>query len=234
MQYYFLSFFDMLISMKLPRSIRRFLLWGGGIVLFAFLLWGMAKLSATTQIPTGTLAVPVSAQDNAQGPASAPIVFVEYSDFQCPACAAFQPVLTQLIADADLSGKIRFIYRYFPLTTIHTRAQLSAQAAQAAALQGKFWQMHDALFEGQATWAGQSDTQARATFAQYAREVGLDMPRYAADLDRASVQELIRAQYDGGIRSGVNSTPSFFINGTRIAQPGSYAQLKQSLINALP
>lgn len=219
--------------MKLPRPIRRLLLWGGGIIIFTLILWGMAKLSENVQLPAGSLSVPVSAQDNSEGPADAPLTLVEYSDFQCPACAVYQPLLTKLFADPDLTGKIRIVFRQFPLTSIHENAMLAAQAAQASALQRKFWEMHDLLFANQDVWKNQSDTEARATFALYAVQIGLDNIKYSTDLDRSSVKEFIQSQYASGISSGVNSTPSFFINGTRMAQPGSYEQLKQSVLSAL-
>lgn len=224
----------MLARMKLPRSVRRFLLWGGGVIVFALILWGMAKLSENVQLPTGSLSVPVSTNDNSKGPVDAALTLVEYSDFQCPACAAYQPLLTKLFADSDLAGKLRMVYRYFPLTNIHKNATLAAQTAQAAALQGKFWEMHDLLFANQDVWENLSDTAARGVFTEYARQIGLNMATYATNIDSALVKQFIQSQYVGGISSGVNSTPSFFINGARMAQPGSYEELKRFVLNALP
>ncbi len=212
------------------RLLRKIIIWGGGVILLVLMFLGMTKFSGQIQSPIGKLVVPVSAGDNMQGPANAPIVLVEYSDFQCPACAAFHAVLKKLIADSELAPKMKFVYRYFPLKTIHDHAMLSAQAAQAAALQGKFWEMSDLLFEHQTAWASQSDTAARATFAGYARQLRLDMEKYAADLDSKAVKDRVEADYRSGIDSDVESTPSFFVNGIAIPHPSSYDQLKQLIL----
>jgi protein-disulfide isomerase len=220
--------------MQKTRFLQRLVWWGGGAVLLALVFWGMVRLSGNVQLPaqSGALAVAVHAQDNVQGPASASVTLVEYSDFQCPACAAFNPIVKQLFSDADLLGKIRLVYRYFPLSEIHANAQLSARVAQAAALQGKFWQMHDLLFTNQSAWENQSDAAARATFTGYARQLGLDMTKFSADLDSAAVVARVQADYDGGVNSGVDSTPSFFVNGTLMPHPSSYSELKQYLLDA--
>lgn len=220
--------------MQQTRFWQRVVWWGGGIVLLALVFWGMVQLSGNVQLPaqSGVLTVPVSASENIEGPASASITLVEYSDFQCPACAAFNPIVKQLFSDADLRGKLRLVYRYFPLSTIHANAQLSAHAAQAAALQGKFWQMHDLLFENQLAWESQANAMARTTFAGYAQQLGLDMKKFTADLDSSAVAARVQADYDSGVGSGVHSTPSFFVNGTLMPHPSSYAELKQYLLNA--
>jgi protein-disulfide isomerase len=213
------------------RWLRRVVLWGLGILVLGGVVWGMTRLAGRVSLPAGdgTLAVPVSDTDHILGPASASATLVEYSDLQCPACKAFQPVLKQLMTEPDLAGKIRLVYRHFPLTSIHKNAELSARAAEAAALQDAFWQMHDKLFEEQAAWSGLSDTAARDTFLGYAEGLGLDRERFESDMDSDAVKDRVQADADGGRQAGVNSTPSFFLNGAKMAQFGSYEEFKAAV-----
>jgi protein-disulfide isomerase len=219
-------------SQKRKRILRRFMIWGIGGAVIVGAGWGIIKLSSNVQLPVsgGTLAVPVSAADHVSGTASASIVLVEYSDYQCPACASFYPIVKQLLSEPGAEN-VRFVYRNFPLTQIHPNAQLAAQTAEAAALQGKFWEMHDILFENQTKWAGMSGSGARATFEGYAAALGLDVAKFKRDVDSSAVKEKIKADYDGGVASGVNATPSFFINGKKMAQPQSYDQFKQAVLS---
>jgi protein-disulfide isomerase len=214
--------------------MKRTLLWGGAALVVVLIGWGMVKLSNSVPTPAGngTLTVAVSDRDNMLGPASASVTLVEYSDFQCPACAEFYSVVKQALAEPQLKDKVRFVYRYFPLTNIHANADLSARAAQAAALQGKFWEMHDKLFEGQKAWADLSDAAARGVFKSYAGELKLDVDRFMSDIDGAPVRDRVREQSAGAEQAGVNSTPTFFVNGTQMPQPKSYDEFKQYLIDA--
>ena len=215
-------------------TTRRVLIWGGSVAVIVLIGWGMVKLSKNVAVPTGdgTLSVPVSEQDNIQGPADARVILVEYSDFQCPACAAFSPVITKAFAEPELKNRIRFVYRYFPLP-IHPNAQLASQAAQAAALQGKFWEMHDLLFDKQDIWSPLSNTAAKGAFTEYAQQLGLDKNKFLSDIDSNAVKDRVKADLDSGTASGVNSTPSFFVNGVRMPHPQSYDEFKQNLINAV-
>jgi protein-disulfide isomerase len=221
--------------MKITRRFQRILTWSGVVLLFVLVGLGMIKLSANTQLPvvSGSLAAHVSARDNIEGPTNAAITLVEYSDFQCPACALFGPILDKLLSEPLLSGKVRVVYRYFPLSGIHANAQLSARSAQAAALQGKFWQMHDLLFKNQTDWAGTSASNAMATFIGYAQQLELDVNKFTTDLDSSAVSARVQADYDSGVHSGVDSTPSFFVNGTRMPHPASYDAFKQYLVSKL-
>ncbi len=214
--------------------IRRLLLWGGALAAIVLVGWGMVKLSNNAPLPAenGKLSVAVGAQDNTQGPADAPAILVEYSDFQCPACAAFVPVIAEAFAEPELKDKVRLVYRYFPLS-IHPNAQLASQAAQAAALQGKFWEMHDLLFEKQAVWSPLSGKAAKAAFVAYAEQLGLNGGRFLVDIDSNTVKDRVKTDVNSGMASGVNSTPSFFVNGVRMTHPQSYDEFKQNLINAL-
>ncbi|MCC6934245.1 MAG: thioredoxin domain-containing protein [Candidatus Yanofskybacteria bacterium] len=219
------------------RGVRRGLLWAGGFAVLVLIGWGMVKLSANEPLPTNgsgsVLSIPVGPQDNSKGPQDAPVTLVEYSDFQCPACGAFAPVVEQLLKDPELVGKVRFVYRNFPLSSIHKNADLAAQAGQAAAAQGKFWEMHDLLFENQTKWSGLSSSGARDAFIGFARTIGLNVDAFTKALADSAVAARVKADFDGGLQSGVNSTPTFFVNGTKMPHPQSLAQFKQYLTSAL-
>lgn len=222
-------------SSSRSRSLRRFLLWGGGLCALVLIAYGMVRLSSSVQLPMtdGVLSVPVSADDHAKGASDALVTLVEYSDFQCPACAAFYPIVKRLLDEPELKDSLRVVYRNFPLPArIHAHAQLAAQASEAAALQGKFWEMHDMLFEQQQAWSVLSSSAVRERFVAFAKDIGLDVARFSDDLDSGAVKTLVLEQYAAGERSGVASTPSFFVNGSRMPHPASYEDFKAFLVNA--
>jgi protein-disulfide isomerase len=150
------------------------------------------------------LAIPVSERDHSQGSATAAVTLVQYGDYECPYTRLSTHVVRAL--QQQLGEQLRFVYRNFPLTTIHPHALHAALAAEAAASQGKFWQMHDYLFHHQHTLAD-------ADLAQFAEAVGLDMQQYAHDMADQRGIARIEEDAEGGERSGVQGTPTFFING---------------------
>jgi protein-disulfide isomerase len=152
------------------------------------------------------LTVPVGARDHAQGPADAPVTLVEYGDFECPYCGMAYPIVKQV--QAHFGDRLRFVFRHFPLGELHPYAQHAAEAAEAAGAQGKFWPMHDHLFEHQKQL---DDAHLRA----YAAAEGLDADRFAGDLGGHRFAERVREDFMSGVRSGVNGTPTFFVDGAR-------------------
>jgi len=153
------------------------------------------------------LTVPVSPdRDHIQGPLDAPATLVEYGDFQCPYCGKAYPIVKEV--QARMGDRLRFVFRNFPITTSHQYAQHAAEAAEAAAAQGKFWEMHDALFENQPRL---DDADLRRS----ADRVGLDLERFDADMAQHAYAERVREDFMGGVRSGVNGTPTFYVNGAR-------------------
>ena len=152
------------------------------------------------------LRVPVSAQDWVRGPADAPVTLVEYGDYECPACQYAHGEVEKLL-EAE-GHNVRFVFRHFPLMTIHPQAMVAALAVEAAGRQGKFWQMHAKLFESR----GQLDDQH---IRQYAAELELDLDKFAHDIQSEGIEAHIRQQRLEGARSGVNGTPTFFVNGSR-------------------
>src|SRR5208337_1395306 len=153
-----------------------------------------------------TLTQPVSARDHAEGPAAAPVTLVEYGDYQCPYCGAAYPVVKRL--QKKFGKNLRFVFSNFPLTQAHPYALIAAEAAEAAALQGKFWEMHDLLFERQ-TLLGPD------IIPLWAERIGLDLEKFGNDIKQGVVAQRLREDRQSGIHSGVNGTPTFFINGTR-------------------
>jgi protein-disulfide isomerase len=153
-----------------------------------------------------TLIVPVSERDHSLGPDTAPLTLVEYGDYQCPYCKAAHPILHEV--RRMLGTRLRFVFRNFPVSGIHPEAQHAAEAAEAAAAQGKFWPMHDLLFERQ--WALDDEH-----LLEYAQELGLDARRVGTELEEGTHRSRVRDDFMSGVRSGVNGTPTFFINGIR-------------------
>jgi protein-disulfide isomerase len=152
------------------------------------------------------LTPPVSERDHIRGNAKAPVTLVEYGDLECPDCGAAHPVIESL--RKELGDRMRFVYRHFPLSQIHPRAALAAEAAEAAGAQRKFWQMHDMLFEHQ---------QALDEFhlTEYAAELGLSLTPFLDALATHVHAPRVGEDFMSGVRSGVNGTPTFFVNDVR-------------------
>ncbi|WP_223250727.1 DsbA family protein [Rhodanobacter denitrificans] len=153
------------------------------------------------------LAVPVAAHDHIQGNTHAVVTLVEYGDFQCPACGMAYPLVKQL--QHRYAGNLRFVFRHFPLSQAHPYAQMAAELAEAAAVEGQFWAMHDWLYENQPDWAPYGGAGLEAGV----RALGLDAQALAATLRSPDIDAHIRRDFMGGVRSGVNGTPSFYVNG---------------------
>jgi protein-disulfide isomerase len=169
----------------------------------------------------------ITESDWSKGPQDAPATLVEYSDLQCPACASYHPILTLL--NEEFGDQLRFVYRHYPIRQIHPNAEDAARAAEAAGRQGKFWEMHDLLFENQDDWANESDPSG--IFEEYAKGIDLDLEQYRTDIESDEVREAINADYQSGLRLGVNATPTFFFNGQVIQNPRNYEEFK-SLIGS--
>ena len=157
------------------------------------------------------LVLPVGDRDHAQGLAQASVTLVEYGDYECPYCGAAYPIVKEI--QERMGTKLRFIFRNFPLGNMHPHATLAAEAAEAAGAQGKFWEMHDTLYEHQ-------DALSKNDLLGYARRVGVDSPKFVVALSGHEFAERVREDFLSGVRSGVNGTPTFYINGAR--HNGSY------------
>ena len=172
---------------------------------------------------TGPPALPpdlVGEADHVRGNPEAPVTVTMYADFQCPACQIEYQVIAR--AWPRIRDDVQLIYRYFPLDT-HRFSFQAARFAEAAGLQGKFWEMHDLLFANQQAWSFVEDP--TLMFEDYGEQIGLDMAQLRADIERSEVRAKIVSDQQGGVRAGVRSTPALFINGRQVANPQSPAGL---------
>ncbi len=190
-------------------SLRRSALYASSamVILVVGLLLGNALGQAATNLPTASSGASL-APESAPREGSGPVTVVEFSDFQCPACAAVSPELQQLVDD----GSITLVYRYFPLPQ-HQNAVLAARAAAAAQRQDKFWPMHDSLFTTQTSWENLSNDQAMQYFTNLATGVGLDVSTWQADINSSSVGAAVQADADAAGSLQLPGTPSIFIDG---------------------
>lgn len=170
---------------------------------------------------SATLTPSVSARDHIEGYDDAPVTLVEYGDYQCPYCGEAHPVIKRL--QKALGKKLRFVFRNFPLTQAHPYAMMAAETAEAAGLQGKFWEMHDFIFENQ-------ESLSPEVLPAWANELGLDMKQFAVAIKQGSVVKRIEEDRTSGIESGVSGTPSFFINGTIYDGDDDYESLRAALL----
>lgn len=162
------------------------------------------KTETTSSIPKAKLTLPIAGRDHLQGPIDAPLMLLEYGDFECPYCGAAYPEIKAV--QERLGDGLCFAFRNFPLINAHPRAQHAAEAAEAAGAQGRYWEMHDLLFERQEALEDED-------LAQYAAALGLDARRLLAEVLTGAHAARVREDFRGGARAGVNGTPSLFING---------------------
>ncbi len=178
---------------------------------------------------TDTLSVDVGPADHVRGNPMSRIVLVEYSDFQCPACGAYYPLVKKLEGEYD--NRMQVVYRNFPLTQLHKSAYLAAQFAEAAGKQGKFFEMHDLLFEHQSEWPELANVKEK--LLTYVDTLKLDRTVFEKDLESKDVKDKIENDVKSGDSSNVQGTPTFFLNGKKMESPRSYEELKQSIDSAL-
>ena len=166
----------------------------------------------------------VSKTDHLQGNLDAPIELVEYGDYQCPHCGRAYPIVKSI--QRKLGNKLKFIFRNFPLAEMHPDATRAAVAAEIAASQGKFWEMHDIIFEHQEDLDDES-------LISYAAELELDMQKFNSDFQKPEFMEKVENDFESGVRSGVNGTPSFFINGEKYNDSWEESQFLMHLQRSL-
>lgn len=186
------------------------------IILFA----GVFLMSKGGTESTSTLI----SEDSQKSDSSAQLVLVEFGDYQCPACAVYHPFVKQLLS--DFPGKVNFVFRHFPLPQ-HKNANIASYAAEAAALQGKFWEMHNKIYETQATWSNLDNP--KDTFIAYAVELGLNKDKFQSDLDSDFVKNIIKRGLSDGKVAGISATPTFFLNGEELTLFATYEDLKKSV-----
>ena len=211
----------------MKASHRSILIWTaiiGGIILLLFILARAGTNQNTNLEETNTISLSqsVTVKDHKKGAQNAAFTLVEYSDFECPACATRTPLLEKLLT--DFPENVQIVYRHFPLTSIHKNATLAAQATEAAALQGKFWEMHDVLFNTQQTWSPQEDPQE--FFTKLANSIGVNTEQFTADITSQAVKDAVKEDVKEAEKMNLPGTPSFFLNGQKISF-NSYEQLAE-------
>ncbi len=171
------------------------------------------------------LTLPVGERDHVQGPASAAVTLVEYGDFECPYCRAAVPLVQEL--QRLLGDQLRFVFRHFPLTASHPHAQLAAEAAEAAAVEGRFFEMHAVLFENQ-------EALEEGNLARYAADLGLDTNRIRSELETHAHADRVLEDLESGLESGARGTPTFFLDGVRYDGIVGVRQLLSAIREAHP
>ncbi len=200
-----------------------------GLIIAILLGYYFYSTSATPATTTNTTPVVIGQTDHVRGAKDGKVTLVEFGDFQCPACASFEPILRQVMVDnKDI---LKFSYRHFPLTAIHKNALLASKASEAAALQGKFWEMHDMLFDKQDEWG--EALNAREFIMLYATTLKLDINKFTTDLESKAIEDKILAEFKEGVKLGVQGTPTFFLNGKKIeSNPRNLADFNKMIRDA--
>jgi len=204
----------------------------GFIVLAIFAAgFGLWKLSQQTTTPSvgSTELLKVQSADWTKGNASSTVFLIEYLDFQCPACGSYYPLVKQL--REEYNDKVLFAARHFPLTQIHPNAMSAARAAEAAGRQGKFWEMHDILFEKQKEWSNARNPED--LFVSYADSIGLNRDQFLNDYKDKTLDDKIEADRNSATKLGAQGTPTFFLNEEKIQNPQGYDAFKVLIEQAL-
>jgi protein-disulfide isomerase len=195
------------------------------IIVAAVTVWWFTMPDAQEPAVQTTAEIRVGEDEWTLGNPDADIVLVEYADFQCGACAYYHPIIKELMEEYD--DRVLYVFRHFPLTSIHQYATLAARTAEAAGKQGRFWEMADLIFQNQQRW---SRGNAPFEFTGYARELGLDMNRFQNDLGAAETFQRVEQSFNTGTRLNITSVPSFYMNGEKIMNPRTLDEFR-SLID---
>ena len=200
--------------------MKRFLFWGLIVIILGGTVFALAKLPKKEIASPGQGQVvqlaTITAADWVAGNKESAVTLVEYSDFQCPACAAYYPLIKKMLKEN--SQDFQFVYRHFPLRQ-HAQAKDAAYAAEAAGRQGKFWEMTDLIFNGQTSWAGKVN--AKDIFLEYAKSLNLNLEKFNQDRNSGEIKDRVEKDLQDGLGIGANSTPSFYLAGRKI-QPRNY------------
>ena len=209
----------------------------GGAFVVAVIVLGLGLALISNNQPanissTTPLTAPVSVQeDHIRGVASSSVSVIEYGDFECPACGAYEPIVEQLAK--TYGDRVTFVFRQYPLYQIHQNAMISAEATEAAANQGKFWEMHDIVYAKQSDWSELAPADAAKKFASYAQEIGLDVNQFNTDLTATSTVERVTKQLALGDNAQIDHTPTFFVNLKQIPNPPTYDAFSSIINSAL-
>lgn len=203
----------------------------GSVGLIIVILFGYYFYATATnpQSATNNEEVVITQTDHVRGAQDGKVTLVEFGDFQCPACGAYEPIVRQVLTDNK--DTLKFSFRHFPLTAIHKNALLAAKASEAAGLQGKFWEMHDMLYDKQDEWG--EALNAREFIMLYATTLKLDIKKFTTDIESKTLEDKILAEFKEGASLGVQGTPTFFLNGKKIENnPRNLADFNTMIKNA--
>jgi protein-disulfide isomerase len=191
----------------------------------------VSKVDSNTVLNAATQSGNIA--DHVFGKKDSKVLFVEYGDYQCPGCGNAYPTIKTVVT--KYQGQIAYVFRNFPLTSLHPNAKAAAAAAEAAGLQGKYWDMHDKLYENQSSWENLSATDRTDYFANFAKDLGLNVDQFKTDMASMSVTEKINFDLALGKKIGVNATPSLYINGQAVSSDvwGEAAKLDDAIAAAL-
>ena len=209
------------------QKLKPILIIAGSILCLGLVFGGMWWIFQSTNNPSNLHMTPIRQSDWKFGNPNAKVTLLEYSDLECPVCKEYEPIVEQ--ARQAYASSTLFLYRHFPLPQ-HPWALAAAHAAEAAGIQGKFWDMVHVLFQNQDTWVATKDP--KPLFAQYAQQLGLDVQKFQLDEDSQAVADKVASDRDAALQDQIPGTPTFFLNGQQV-QFQSYDQLKQLLDQAL-
>ncbi len=216
------------------RLLKRSALWVVVFLIVGASAWGVVKVVQAPRVPgnntAATILNTVNEHDWIIGNKDSKIILVEYSDLQCPACAAYNPFVKQIVE--EYKDRIQYTYRHFPLEQ-HKNSKIAAYAAEAAGRQGKFYEMVDVLFEKQPKWESESNAKAIELFTSYADGMGLNIEQFKKDSESQDVKDRVQKDYNEGYTAGIDHTPTFFVNGKEIKNPQSAEEFKNILEQAL-
>jgi len=214
---------------KRNAQFKKYGIIGGTVLVIILSIVGLVKLASMPSTTSSITVAPISKKDITLGDPKAKVTLIEYSDFQCPACAAYYPIVKQMLS--EFGTKIYFAYRFFPLTNIHPNAQISAQAAYAAHKQGKFFEMESYLFTKQKEWAELQDP--TTAFSDYALLLKLDVDKFKTDMNSDETKTRILDSQAQASTAGINSTPSFFLNGIKLDNPANLDAFRSLIQNEI-
>ncbi len=211
-------------------NTKRIIFWASFIIILALIVWGL--IASMNKLPRRNLSNivpgPVTAADHIRGNPNAPVTVIEYEDFQCPACGTYFPVMEKLFNES--STTMRLVFRHFPLTQ-HANAIPAAEASEAAATQGKFWEMYSLLYANQNDWSEKPHADAESIFEGYATTLGLDITKFKADLVSSTTAAIIVAGETESRKIGIDHTPTYFVNGKE-TNFATYEEIKKTVDEA--